>query len=467
MNSIHSTSPKETYRPRDRRSGQMLIFVSLSLVFLFAMIGLSVDLGYAYMLKVTAQTAADATAQAAGAYAGKLGNALACGSGGLTCGTAYSCANPPVTPPTNPLQARCLYAQANGFLNTGSQTVSLLANTGTPPNELGNTSPVMWIQATVTQTVNNSFIYQAGFHSGTVSAQAITGIGTVPPIACIYVLSLTASQSLNVTGSSGITGSGCGIYVNSNNSTEAIYDTGSSWVKATNGGKVYMVSGAVADTVTGSSYICSTTGSNCTSSSAATVAPAAVDPFLNLPAPTVPTTCDQTNYSIGNSNTATLNPGTYCGGITAGGAAVLTLNPGMYILNGGGFNSSNGATVNGTGVTFFLTGQHGHTAAGMQLQGNSFNNFSAPSSGTYQGVLFYQDRSITYAAGNAQGNSAHLDSTGTLYFPSTSLSLAGDVTEAKLAIIAYTLTITGSSTYDQDATGTFTGLATKAPSLVQ
>jgi hypothetical protein len=432
----------------------MLIFVCLSLSVLFAAIGLSVDLGYAYMIKVNAQTAADSAAQAAARYASQ--NGITCGAGGLTCNSTYTCANPPVTPPVTALEAGCLYAKANGFLNTGNQTVSLIANNTTPPNEAGNTSPALWVQARVTQTANNSFLYLAGFHSGSVASQAVAGVSVIPPIACIYVLSLTAAQALSVTGSSSITGSGCGIYVNSSNSSSAIYDTGSSSVDTTGGGKIYMVSGGFAD-VTGSSTISPTP----------TIAPPAADPFINLPAPTVPTTCDQTNYSIGNANTATLSPGTYCGGITVGGAAVVTLNPGMYILNGGGFNNSNGGTVNGSGVTFFLTGQHGRTAAGMSLQGNSYTNVSAPSSGTYQGVLFYQDRSITYAAGNAEGNSAHLDATGTLYFPTTSLSLAGDVTENKIALIVNTLAISGSSTYDQDATGTYTGLATRNSGLIQ
>jgi hypothetical protein len=431
----------------------MIIFVSLNLFFLFAVIGLSVDLGYAYMVKVTAQTAADTAAQAAAIYASK--NGITCGSGGLTCNASYTCVSPPVTPPVTALEAGCLYAQANGYLNTGSQTVSLIANNTTPPNETGN-APALWIQASVTQTVQNSFLYWAGFHSGLVASQAVSGVRVIPPVACIYVLSLTAAQALSVTGSSSITGSGCGIYVNSSSTVSAIYDTGSSAVTANGGGKIYMVSGAVAD-VTGSSTISPTP----------TIVPPVADPLINLPAPTVPSTCDQTNYSIGNGNTATLNPGTYCGGISVGGSAVVTLNPGMYILNGGGFNNSNSGVVNGTGVTFFLTGQHGRTAAGMSLQGNSHTNVTAPSSGTYQGILFYQDRSVTYAAGNAQANSAHLDATGTLYCSTTSLTLAGDVTENKIAIIANTLTISGSSTYDQDSTGAYTGLATKAAGLIQ
>ncbi len=187
MNSVHSTPPGEKHRRQDRRSGQIIIFVCLSLSVLFAVIGLAVDLGYAYMIRVTEQSAADSAAQAAARYASQ--NGFTCGVGGLTCNSTYTCANPPVTPPVTALEAGCLYAQANGFLNTGNQTVTLIANNTAPPNEAGNTSPVLWIQASVTQTVHNSFLYWAGFHSGTVASQAIAGVRAIPPTSCVYVLS--------------------------------------------------------------------------------------------------------------------------------------------------------------------------------------------------------------------------------------------------------------------------------------
>ena len=439
----------------------MIIFVSLSLFFLFAIIGLSVDLGYAYMIKVSAQTAADSAAQAAAIYASQ--HSYTCGTGGLTCNTSYTCANPPVTPPVTALEAGCLYAQANGFLNTGSQTVTLIANDSTPPNETGNNSPVLWIQASVTQTVNNSFLYWAGFHSGNVASQAIAGLSQGPPNSCVYVLSSTALDALNVTGTSSLTGAGCSIYTNSNNTTAAINDTGSSSINATLGAKVYALTGA-------NVYLAGTSTIN--PGVTRTSAPV-TDPLISLPAPTVPTSCDQTNYSLGNSNAATITHGVYCGGITVSGSAVLTLNPGLYILNGGGLNNThsgtiNMGTVNGvTGVTFFLTGQHGYTAAGMQLVGDSTSNLSAPTSGTYEGILFYQDRSVTYAAANTLGNSASLTATGTFYFPTTALALTGNVTTGTIGVVANTLSIVGSSTFTKDATGAVTGLHAINPGLIQ
>ena len=76
------------------RKGQTLILASLNLFFLFALIGLVADLGYGYFMKMEAQATADAAASAAGVYA--MNNGFNCGTGGVACGTAYTCAG--VTP---------------------------------------------------------------------------------------------------------------------------------------------------------------------------------------------------------------------------------------------------------------------------------------------------------------------------------------------------------------------------------
>src|SRR5580700_9095828 len=118
----------------DRRAGQMALFMTLSVFLLFSLIGLSADLGISYSIKVVAQAAADSAATAAAVYASKNGEA--CGSG-LTCNSTYTCLSPPTSPPTSAFMAGCLYAQANGFTNTGSQTVTMIANNTAVPNEAG------------------------------------------------------------------------------------------------------------------------------------------------------------------------------------------------------------------------------------------------------------------------------------------------------------------------------------------
>jgi hypothetical protein len=59
------------------------------------------------------------------------------------------------------------------------------------------------------------------------------------------------------------------------------------------------------------------------------------DPLAHLNAPSIGS-CDHTNYSLGPIGIGTLYPGVYCGGITITGLAVLHLQPGTYVIRGGG-----------------------------------------------------------------------------------------------------------------------------------
>jgi hypothetical protein len=452
-----AASTPGTARRLDRRSGQMVIFVTLSLSVLISLIGLAVDLGFSYFVKVNAQAAADAAAQAAAIYANK--NGYVCGSG-VTCGTTYSCASSPTSPPTDPLTAGCLYAKANGFLNTGGQSVSLIANSTASPNG-ESMSPALWIQANVSQTVTPLFLYWAGFTSGTSAAHAIGGVTVTPNSSCVYVLdSGNTSGALTISGAGALTASGCAVSVNSSNAG-AITITGGGSARL-NASAIKVKGGTSPSPCAAECSIAPTTGSAVAS-----------DPFGSLPAPSVPNSCYKTGYSLGNSNTDTIKPstdpssGVFCGGITVAGSAVLTMEPGIYYLNGGGFTNSHSGKIIGSGVTIYLTGQYGQTNAPMQLIGNSVTDLSAPNSGTYQGVLFYQDRSAAYAGQNTIGNSATLSSTGTFYFPTTGLTMSGAVGASKIGLVVKDLTLSGSATFNQDLTGTYTGLASRNPGLIQ
>ncbi len=96
---------------KSSQSEQALVLTSFSLLFLFATIGLAVDLGWAYYLKLRVQTAADAAATAAAVYANTNGDV--CGVGSVSCGTTYTCVG--TTPPTTSLEAGCLYATHPGW----------------------------------------------------------------------------------------------------------------------------------------------------------------------------------------------------------------------------------------------------------------------------------------------------------------------------------------------------------------
>ncbi len=434
----------------DRRSGQIVIFSTMSLFVLFSVMGLSVDLGYSYLVKISAQGAADSAAAAAAAYAS--GNGYICG-GGVTCGTAFNCANPPTSPPTTALEAGCLYASANGFKNSGNQSVSLIANNTAPPNTSGN-SPALWIQARVAQTVPHSFLFTSGSQSSSVAAQAIGGVTATPDTGCVYVLDRSSTQdAFYVSGNGTVSASGCGVFVNSSNSKAMEVQGTHASVSAS----LINVHGNYA--IGGGAQVHPTP-----TTATATVA----DPFINLPAPTF-SGCNfgtaTTPYTT--SVSASIGPGVYCGGITVSGGT-LTLSPGTYILNGGGLVLQGQGQLAGNHVMFFLTGQGDRTPGPMLLQGGSNISLSAPNGGPYQGILFYQDRNATYGAQNAVSGGTVFTGSGTFYFPTTQLNFAGGTaTNTKVAFVAYDLIIAGTAAFAQDATGEFTGLAKRTPGLIQ
>ena len=146
----------------------------------------------------------------------------------------------------------------------------------------------------------------------------------------------------------------------------------------------------------------------------------------------------------------------------------MTLNPGLYIINGGSLSVGNSARLTGTHVTFFITGQYGHTPGPIAFTGNSAVTLSSANSGTYEGILFLQDRNLTYGGTNSFANSTTSSLTGTLYFPTTTITYSGaSATGTYTAMVAKRVTFSGSADFKNDPTGQYTGLATTVRGLIQ
>jgi hypothetical protein len=143
--------------------------------------------------------------------------------------------------------------------------------------------------------------------------------------------------------------------------------------------------------------------------------------------------------------------------------------PGIYFIDGASFNVSSQATVTGTGVTFILTSTTADTnpssIATANINGGATMQLSAPTSGTYSGVLFYQDRRAPNSDSNRiNGNSAS-SFQGAFYFPSQGVEFngtAGMRTEC-IQIAARRVSFVGNSTIinqcpSNSGAGAFSGL---------
>jgi len=389
-------------------------------------------------------------------YAYKSGH-YTCGSNGAVCGTALSCPSPVVTVSTA-LLAGCAYANSNGFANAGRQTVSVIAN----DTAVNGASAVYWVQATVTQNVSNFFGFAANITSQTVRASATAALASVQPAnaSCIYALS-----SFSDSASGNLATNSCGINVGGN---FAYSGSGNITTTQINAYGSFTDSGSGSITASGSILYHGTyskTGSGRVSPAPTSGATPVTDPFSTLTPPSVGS-CNYTNYSYSGSSPTSISPGVYCGGITLSGSGGVTFGTGTYVLLGGGFRYSGSGNISGTNVMFYNTGDATHAIAPVKLTGSGNMNFSAPPSGAYQGILFFQDRTKTYASANQVTGSGNVSS-GTFYFPTTEIDYTGSGNAVYQALVANVVKITGSGNLTNDTTGKYTGFVKTSLAMIQ
>ena len=150
----------------------------------------------------------------------------------------------------------------------------------------------------------------------------------------------------------------------------------------------------------------------------------------------------QSNSAINLSaaTTRTLSPGVYNGGLTLSGSSAVTMNPGIYYINGGGISMSGSSRITGNGVFIYNTG-----GGAINLSGTGTIALNPMTSGTYQGITVFQDRSSSVGATMSGGS--NINNTGTFYFPGSRLTLSGTSGVAAMGaqIIAKDLTFSGIS----------------------
>ncbi len=148
------------------------------------------------------------------------------------------------------------------------------------------------------------------------------------------------------------------------------------------------------------------------------------DPYRNLPDP-INIANSNNDLRVQPNRSSTFSSGTYRN-IDVSGTA--TFNPGVYYVTGS-VNFGSQANVTANGVVFILTAtniaSNTSNVATVGMQGGARLNMAAPSTGTYAGILFYQDRRATNTATNIiNGNSSSLLQ-GALYFPRQELQMNG------------------------------------------
>lgn len=175
------------------------------------------------------------------------------------------------------------------------------------------------------------------------------------------------------------------------------------------------------------------------------------DPLANLPAPNVQDypVRSTTRVDISKGD-ATLQPGVYQGGIRFTSDGTLTLLPGIFIMEGGGFEMSrtfvggdSKGTLIGNGVMIYNTGPRDDP---VKIDCDGQVTLSPPTSGTYASICLFQDRAVHRDF--QMTGSGIINITGAMYFPNANVEFdikAGGTTKAAAAVVCQSLRIRGNS----------------------
>src|SRR5580700_1222485 len=163
------------------RRGQALVMMVMSLTVILGMMSLAVDLGWGYVQRESAQSAADAAAAAVvKAALTNSASSQACGTSGVWCGTpAGTATNCPATAPVSASTSfdnGCMLAAANGFTTTGSTTVSIQANTTSPAPTAPGTTVTYWATVLITGSPTSFFPLPKGGSALTLNVRSTAGI---------------------------------------------------------------------------------------------------------------------------------------------------------------------------------------------------------------------------------------------------------------------------------------------------
>ena len=388
--------------------GSSLVINAVALISLLGVAALAVDMGYGYSLKNKLQSAGDAAALAAA-------DALPDGAQAQALALEYAVKN--------------LDAATHGQALNSSDVESGNWNKSTRVFTTGGT-PTNAVKLTLRRTAangngTNTFFARAlGVGEMDIVTEVIAGRPNDP--VCLLALDPTDDDALNV-GNGQVTLNDCGVQVNSTDSTA--------------------LSGNTNGEIT-ADYIC-VSGSYDTSP---TYSPgveddckALEDPLAHMAMPT-PGACQYNNEVY--SNTTTISPGVYCGGITVNGGGDVTMLPGLYTIRDGGFRVSGNASISGNGVSIYLEG----ATSFVDISGGGTVDLVASANDPLAGILFARDRSDPPGTVHKFAGGGNMNYAGVIYFPNDDVKFNGNGSGTTLLPATYFI----ANTFEFDGNGSLT-----------
>jgi Flp pilus assembly protein TadG len=356
--------------------------------------------------------------------------------------------------------ARQLIAKNVGLANLGGLNAQINAEIRGPFETAGP------YKVTATASVPTTFMKLAGFNSVPLSVSAsanndvpgasetstqtttTTTTTTTPYAVCVLLLSKPSNSSSTANQSQALLVNS-GAKINAPNCEMDVASTGSPAAMINSGIVYYLDYLCVAgNSVTQNGSPTITNGSNSTSV-LHTGCTAATNPFQgHLPTVSVGScTVSNQNYS----GTVNLSPGVYCGNFNFNGTGTLNLASGLYVFNNTNWNINSGWSVTGTGVTIYFATSNSY----IQFNGTATTSLTAPTTGTYANILFFEPDGFTFSNGGNQitingSNASPYTLSGLIYLPSRQIVFNSGASgaNAQITLVADTLIQDSSTTWN-------------------
>jgi hypothetical protein len=369
-----------------QRRGAVTVWLLVGLVVIIGIVAIGMDGGRMLDKRRHAQAAADATALAGAASVFQIDITQYGNASGKKANAAQT--------------AGLAQAAANGFNNDG---VTSTVTVNYPPSTGAFAGQTDFVEAIVQYNLPKSFGGIFTKNNLPVSARAVA-VGR-PLQLGVLTLQQTGASSLLFNAKGNMTVNSGAVFVNSNDAAAFAVSN-----KGTLSAASFSVTGNYTNTGTiqGQVY----TGTH-----------RMPDPLLALPMP------DSSGLSVQSGSTMTiasgaavLAPGIYKGGINIGGTAAVLMLPGVYIMQGGGFQITDDADL--VGLTPLIYNTTGTGLPGpITITSDGDVALTASPTGTYQGISIIQDRALSQPL-TITGNGGTFIG-GAVYAPAAQVNLSG------------------------------------------
>ena len=410
----------------EAEAGQAVVLIAIVLLAMLMMVGLAIDAGQLYSARRAMQESADAAAYAAAVTLYQGGNQA----------QAFDAASADAT--------------INGFTHDGTTTWITIQQPTTWPYNTNR-----FIEVTIQRDVKTSLV-PAEAALNRVTVHAIAGADSLNNDYALMALDRSATpNAFQVGANATLNINGGGIIVNSTAGNAAVNGTPTSqWhmsCLSTNPCNVDIAGG------TASTWPPSSSGTPNYFDGLRTAQPQVTDPFAGYPKPST------TNLPCGTQAACT-NRGGFGSGSNTLGTGIYTsslsgknLCHGIYILKGGGMGGDIGVDTTSTdpvtgdvcdGKVFIFNTMSNYPAVGgtcsaMGVSGNHDVTMYAMTSGTYAGLLVYQDSACSQPM-TFGGTAFMLNATGTIYLPNAQFTANGHPTIDGGQIVAKTIDLQNS-----------------------